>query len=78
VAARYNRASIVADEIRILKHAANQHNVVFVMGHTHVVLPKNISFWQIPRRVVLELPYKVRRLRITVMPALVLAFDMSG
>ncbi|CAL8467497.1 g7035 [Coccomyxa elongata] len=59
VAARYHRAAIVADEIRVVKHAANQHNVVFVLGHTHVVLPKSIPFWHLPRRILLELPYKM-------------------
>ena len=60
VAKRHHRASIVADEIRIVKHAAAQHNVVFVMGHAHVVLPKNLPVWHLPRRVLLEIPYKAR------------------
>lgn len=59
VLAKYHRASIVADEIRIVKHAAAQHNVVFVMGHAHAVLPKDLKFWQLPRRLLLEMPYKV-------------------
>lgn len=59
VAARYHRAAIVADEIRVVKHAANQHSVVFILGHTHVVLPKHIPFWRLPRRILLELPFKV-------------------
>jgi hypothetical protein len=61
VQAKYHRASIVADEIRIVKHAAAQHNVVFVLGHAHAVLPKDLKFWQLPRRLLLEMPYKVRR-----------------
>ena len=67
VAKRHHRASIVADEIRIVKHAAAQHNVVFVMGHAHVVLPKNLPIWHLPRRVLLEIPYKARS---TCMPLL--------
>ncbi|EIE24503.1 potassium transporter [Coccomyxa subellipsoidea C-169] len=59
VATRYHRAAIVADEIRVVKHAANQHNVVFILGHTHVVLPKRIPFWSVPRRILLELPFKM-------------------
>ena len=49
----------MADEIRIVKHAAAQHNVVFVLGHAHAVLPKDLKFWQLPRRLLLEMPYKV-------------------
>ena len=58
VAKAHHRCSIVADEIRIVKHAAAQRNVVFVLGHAHVVLPKDIPFWQLPRRVCLDIPYK--------------------
>ena len=49
----------MADEIRIVKHAAAQHNVVFVLGHAHAVLPKDTKIWQLPRRLILEMPYKV-------------------
>ena len=49
----------MADEIRIVKHAAAQHNVVFVLGHAHAVLPKDTKIWHLPRRVILEMPYKV-------------------
>lgn len=49
----------MADEIRIVKHAAAQHNVVFVLGHAHAVLPKDTKLLQIPRRLLLEMPYKV-------------------
>ena len=59
VQGRYRRASIVADEIRIVKHAAAQHNVVFVLGHAHAVLPKELKVWHLPRRLLLEMPYKV-------------------
>ena len=59
IQAKYHRASIVADEIRIVKHAAAQHNVVFVLGHAHAVLPKDTKIWQLPRRLILEMPYKV-------------------
>ena len=60
VAAAHHRCSIVADEIRIVRHAAAQRNVVFVLGHAHVVLPKDIPFWQLPRRVCLDIPYKAQ------------------
>ncbi len=50
----------MADEIRIVRHAAAQHNVVFVMGHAHVVLPKHLPLWHLPRRLLLEIPYKAR------------------
>ncbi|CAK0787458.1 hypothetical protein CVIRNUC_010678 [Coccomyxa viridis] len=59
IQAKYHRASIVADEIRIVKHAAAQHNVVFVLGHAHAVLPKDTKIWQLPRRLILEMPYKM-------------------
>ena len=59
VQGKYHRASIVADEIRIVKHAAAQHNVVFVLGHAHAVLPKDLKVWHLPRRLLLEMPYKV-------------------
>ena len=59
VQGKYRRASIVADEIRIVKHAAAQHNVVFVLGHAHAVLPKDLKVWHLPRRLLLEMPYKV-------------------
>jgi len=59
VQSKYHRASIVADEIRIVKHAAAQHNVVFVLGHAHAVLPKDLKVWHLPRRLLLEMPYKV-------------------
>ncbi len=49
----------MADEIRIVKHAAAQHNVVFVLGHAHAVLPKDLKIWHLPRRLLLEMPYKV-------------------
>ena len=49
----------MADEIRIVKHAAAQHNVVFVLGHAHAVLPKELKVWHLPRRLLLEMPYKV-------------------
>ena len=42
-----------------MKHAAAQHNVVFVLGHAHAVLPKDTKIWQLPRRLILEMPYKV-------------------
>jgi hypothetical protein len=65
----------VADEIRIVKHAAAQHNVVFVMGHAHAVLPKDLKFWQLPRRLLLEMPYKVRFPPLVCLPAVLKGYS---
>ena len=70
--AKYRRASIVADEIRIVKHAAAQHNVVFVLGHAHAVLPKELKVWHLPRRLLLEMPYKVRAYPISMLHSICL------
>ena len=59
----------MADEIRIVKHAAAQHNVVFVLGHAHAVLPKELKVWHLPRRLLLEMPYKVSAYPISMLPS---------
>ncbi|KAK9819481.1 hypothetical protein WJX81_002292 [Elliptochloris bilobata] len=59
VAARHPDVALLADELRILQHARQHHSVVYLMGRTHVRLGKDTPLLQLPRRYLLEMPYKV-------------------
>ena len=57
------RARLLADEIRVVRHAHKQNSCVYIMGRSHVRLrpldfsPRAICW--LMRRYVLELPFKV-------------------
>ena len=51
--------ALLADELRVVQHARQHHSVVYVMGRTHARLGKDASLRQLPRRYLLELPFKV-------------------
>ena len=61
VAKRHHRASIVADEIRIVKHAGPRSTTSCLSWATRTsCCPRNLPVWHLPRRVLLEIPYKAR------------------
>ena len=59
-AARHPRVALLADELRIVQHARQQGSVVYVLGRTHARLSAVASPLQLPRRYLLELPFKAR------------------
>lgn len=59
-AARHPRIALLADELRVVQHARQYHSVVYVMGRTHARLSKDAPMHQLPRRYLLELPFKAR------------------
>ena len=58
MAARHPRMALLADELRVVQHARQHHSVVYVMGRTHARLSKDASLLQLPRRYLLEMPFK--------------------
>ncbi|KAK9819477.1 hypothetical protein WJX81_000858 [Elliptochloris bilobata] len=58
-AARHPRVALLADELRIVQHARQHRSVVYVMGRTHARLSKASSLLELPRRYLLEMPFKV-------------------
>ena len=57
---RHPRVALLADELRIVQHARQQGSVVYVMGCAHARLSAVASPLQLPRRYLLELPFKAR------------------
>ena len=58
MAVRHPRMALLADELRVVQHARQHHSVVYVMGRTHARLGKDASLLQLPRRYLLEMPFK--------------------
>ena len=54
--------ALLADELRIVQHARQHRSVVYVMGRTHARLSSVASLLHLPRRYLLELPFKVDQL----------------
>jgi hypothetical protein len=52
--------ALLADELRVVQHARQHRSVVYVVGRTHARLSKDAALAQLPRRYLLELPFKAR------------------
>jgi len=52
--------ALLADELRVVQHARQHGSVVYVVGRTHARLSKDAALAQLPRRYLLELPFKAR------------------
>ena len=62
VQARHPRVALLADELRIVQHARRHRSVVYVMGRSYASLGKHTPLLQLPKRYLLELPFKARPL----------------
>ena len=62
VRARHPQVALLADELRIVQHARQTRSVVYLMGRTHARLGKDTPLLQLPRRYLLEFPFKARLL----------------
>ena len=60
VQARHPRVALLADELRIVQHARRHCSVVYVMGRSYASLGKHTPLLQLPKRYLLELPFKAR------------------
>ena len=60
VAAKYPRVALLVDELRIVQHARLHRSVVYVMGRTYARLSKHTPLHLLPKRYLLELPFKAR------------------
>ena len=52
--------ALLADELRIVQHARRHRSVVYVMGRSYASLGKHTPLLQLPKRYLLELPFKAR------------------
>ena len=59
VAERHPRVALLADELRVLQHARRTRAVVYLVGRTHARLGKDPALRHLPRRFLLDLPFKV-------------------
>ena len=59
VAARHPDVALIVDEVRIVQLARQHRSVVYLMGRTHARLTKG-GLAHLPRRYLLEMPFKVQ------------------
>ena len=53
--------ALLVDELRIVQHARRHRSVVYVMGRSYASLGKDTPLLHLPKRYLLELPFKARR-----------------
>lgn len=68
VAARHPDVALIVDEVRIVQHARQHRSVVYLMGRTHARLTDG-GLAHLPRRYLLEMPFKVQLLPCSQAPS---------
>ena len=61
---RHPRVALLVDELRIVQHARQHRSVVYMMGRTYASLGKDTPLHMLPKRYLLELPFKARPAQI--------------